>query len=88
MSERFQTRAEGPSWCVVDTEILTTIGPRPGSPRTVQWFSTEEEARAKADELNRTRGHASDEPRCIECGAQPAAGNPPRCATHNSRLFG
>lgn len=84
--ERFYVEQDGASWCVRDHEIVYTLGLARGQPRRVQWCNTKEDAEQVAKELNASRGHASDEPRCIECGAQPAGGDPPRCGFHHSRL--
>lgn len=78
---RFYPKQQGYSWAVFDREIQTLDG----YDRNVGWFRNEEKAQAHADELNRTRGHASDEPRCVECGRQPAGGTPPRCGACYSR---
>lgn len=89
MSERFYVEQDGASWCVRDREIVYTLGMARGQPRRVQWFNTQEEAARAAQEMNRTRGHASDEPKCVECGAQPAGpvgSDTPRCGTCWSRL--
>lgn len=84
--ERFYVEQDGASWCMRDREIVYTLGPARGKARRVQWFGTQAEALNAAQERNRTRGHASDEPKCVECGAQPAGGDPPRCASCHSRL--
>ena len=87
--QRFYVEQNGASWCVRDREILISIGAMRGQPHIVQWFSDEALAYDLAYELNNTRGHASDEPRCVECGAQPAGpvGSPtPRCASCWSKL--
>lgn len=89
MAERFYVEADGASWCVRDREIVYTLGAASGSPRRVLWCSTKEEAEQEAREMNRTRGHASSEPHCIECGAQPAGlagSDTPRCGACWSRL--
>ena len=88
---RFQAVPQGASWRVIDTEILTpqTYWRRQQEPITIRWFSSADEARALADELNRTRGKASDEPKCSICGSQPAGpvgSDHPMCASCHSRL--
>jgi len=55
----------------------------------VQWCSGQALAEALAKTLNQTRGHTGDEPRCVECGTQPAGpiGSPTqRCASRWSKL--
>jgi Zn ribbon nucleic-acid-binding protein len=86
-TERFYVEDAGGSWAVRDSEIWPVMpkGMKP-QPLLVQWHTKEQDARNHAQELNRTRGHAVDEPKCIECGAQPAGGDGPRCAYHHSRL--
>jgi hypothetical protein len=42
----------------------------------VQWCSGQALAESLAKMLNETRGAARDEPRCVECGAQPTGGDP------------
>src|SRR2546429_5534381 len=74
--QRFYAEQTGASWCVRDHEIITPFGPARGKPMLVQWCSGQAQAEALARTLNETRGHASDEPRCVECGAQPAGGKP------------
>ena len=86
MMQRFYAEQTGASWCVRDHEIITPLGPARGKPMLVQWCSGQIQAEALARTLNETRGHARDEPRCVECGAQPAGGDPPRCAGCHSRL--
>lgn len=86
MADRFYAEQSGASWCVRDREILIPLGPMRGQPRIVQWFSDEGLAYDLAYELNNTRGHASDEPRCVRCGKQPAAGEPAMCASCHSLL--
>lgn len=86
MPERFYVEQSGASWCVRDREIRTQIGPMRGRPRIVQWFSDEALAYDLAYELNNTRGHAADEPKCVRCGKQPAGGDPPMCASCHSLL--
>lgn len=89
MMQRFSAEQTGASWCVRDREIITPLGPARGKPRLVQWCSGQAQAESLAKTLNETRGHASDEPRCVECGTQPAgpAGSPtPRCASCWSKL--
>lgn len=78
---RFYPKKQGYSWAVYDREIQTIDG----YDRNVGWFSNEEKAQTHAEELNRTRGHAKDEPRCVNCGGQPASGTPPRCGACHSR---
>ena len=85
-SQRFYVEKDGPSFCVRDREILITLGAMRGQPHIVQWFNSQQEAELAAKELNETRGHASDEPRCIRCGKQPAGGDPPMCASCHSQL--
>jgi hypothetical protein len=85
--ERFEVEQSGASWHVVDTESLTTIGPARGQPRIVAWFGTQAQATAALANLNRTREATADEERCVDCGAPPANGEPPRCATHQSPGF-
>jgi hypothetical protein len=53
---RFQAQSEGLSWKVVDTEIFY----RNGNQRVERWCRDEAEAKAIADNLNKTRGHAAD----------------------------
>lgn len=89
MPERFYAHTDGYSWSVRDREILIPIGAMRGQPHIEQWCSSQGEAERVARELNATRGHAKDEPKCIECGAQPAgpAGSAaPRCAGCHSRM--
>lgn len=86
---RFYAEQSGASWCVRDSEILTPFGPSRGKPMLVEWCSGQSEAEGLAQRLNETRGHASDEPKCVNCGAQPAgpAGSEhPMCASCHSRL--
>jgi hypothetical protein len=86
---RFYAEQTGASWCVRDREIVTPLGPARGKPMLVQWCSGQAQAEALAMTLNETRGHASDEPRCSNCGAQPAgpAGSKhPLCGSCHSRL--
>jgi hypothetical protein len=86
MTDRFYAEQSGASWCVRDREILIPLGPMRGQPRIVQWFSTQPQAEAETQELNTTRAHASDEPRCVRCGIQPASGEPAMCASCHSLL--
>lgn len=85
-AQRFYAERSGATFCVRDREILIPLGPARGQPRIVEWCDTEEQAKQLAKMLNETRGHASDEPRCVNCGGQPAGGDPPRCAACHSRL--
>ncbi len=80
---RFQVIGGPGAWRVIDTEILTKLDHHP---YTVRWIPEEQEARRYAQELNQTRGHTSDEPKCSICGTQPAGGEPPCCASCHSRL--
>jgi hypothetical protein len=87
---RFEARRDGLSWKIVDTEIKVRQSGyySPVVARTVQWCTTETEANALAENLNNTRGHARDEPKCCVCGTQPASGDKdyPRCGPCWSRL--
>lgn len=87
---RFEAKSDGVSWKVIDTEILVKTGGYygPTVPYHVQWCRNEQEARDRAANLNETRGHAVDEPTCVNCGAQPAGGDneSPRCGPCWSRL--
>jgi len=61
--QRFRAIQAGAIWRVIDTEWRTTMDPMHpmhGQPETVDLFGRKEDAEAKADELNRTRGHAAD----------------------------
>ena len=89
MIQRFYAEQTGASWCVRDHEIITPFGPARGKPMLVQWCSGQAQAEALAKTLNETRGHASDEPRCVQCGAQPAGpvgSERPMCASCHSRF--
>jgi len=89
MPERFYVEPDGYSWCVRDREIVYTLGSGRGQPRRILWRSTKEEAEQEAKQMNETRGHASDEPKCVECGAQPAGpagSDSPRCGSCWSKL--
>jgi hypothetical protein len=89
MAERFYVDTDDYSYCVRDREILYTLGASCGEPRVVQWCSSKEKAEQVAKELNATRGHASDEPKCVRCGAQPAGpvgSEQPMCASCHSIL--
>jgi hypothetical protein len=82
--ERFYVERDGMSWCIRDREICYMRGPTVGQHRRILWFTTQRRALEQLRVLNRTRGHACDEPRCIECGAQPAVPREeyrePRCS--------
>ena len=70
-NKRFQAQQIGDAARVIDTEVFFLVE---GRPKTVEWFNSFEEAQAEADKLNRTYGHASDEPKCegyyyYRCGA-------------------
>ena len=81
---RFYPKQQDYSWAVYDREIQTLDG----YDRNVGWFGSEHQAQAHANELNRTSGHAKDEPRRVDCGSQPASGTPPRCgACHSRRAY-
>jgi len=87
--QRFYVEQNGAVWCVRDREILTPLGPMHGQPRIVQWFSGDLRAYDRAYELNNnTHAHASDDPRCSQCGKQPAAGDPPMCANCGTFTMG
>ncbi len=89
MSERFQALSDGYSWKVIDTEITHFIRGRGHVVHHVQWCQDEQEACSIADNLNKTRGHAANEPKCCVCGSQPAgpAGEEnPRCGPCWSKL--
>lgn len=86
MAERFYAEQNGASWCVRDREILTQIGPMRGQPRIVEWCSEQSQAEQEARKLNASRGPASNEPKCVRCGKQPAGGDPPMCASCHSLL--
>ncbi len=83
---RFYIEEVGSSWCVRDREIVIPLGPMCGQSHIVQWCRGQTQAEEVASKLNEMRSLASDEPRCVDCGAQPAGGNPPRCAVCHSRL--
>ncbi len=83
---RFYVEEVGSSWCVRDREIVIPLGPMRGQAHIVQWCRGQAQAEEVVSMLNATRSKASDEPRCVDCGAQPAGGNPPRCAACHSRL--
>jgi hypothetical protein len=84
--ERFYDEKSRASWCVRDREILIPIGPMLGQAYIVQWCSSKEKAEQIAQEMNNTRGHAADEPRCVRCGKQPAGSGPPLCASCHALL--
>ena len=89
MPERFYVEQCRVSWCVRDSEILIPLGAMRGQPHIVQWCSSQEQAEEVASKLNATRGHAADEPQCVDCGTQPAGpvgSDTPRCAACWSRL--
>jgi hypothetical protein len=81
-SSRFMVRGTAPNCCVVDTEIAGYQG----TPLVVRWFTDDQAAKEYAQELNATRGHAKDEPKCVVCSSQPAGGDPPHCAACWSKL--
>jgi hypothetical protein len=85
---RFQAQLDGSSWKVIDNEITHFIRGRGHVVHHVQWCRDELEARSVADNLNKTRGHAVNEPKCCICGSQPAAGDDeyPRCGPCWSKL--
>jgi len=87
---RFQAITKGGAWKVVDTENMIKVRGwySPAEPYHMQWCVNEQEAREVAANLNATRGHAVDEPKCCVCGAQPAGGDEhyPRCGPCWSKI--